>query len=254
MKAALLPIALLLASAGAQAHDSRGRVQVGCDIHSDYSISTYRSAFLFQRDEGPARKVGIGGGRLFVDGKEIHLSNADAERIAQFERELRELTPEVQHVSREAVEIAFTALIEVARGLSSDPDDTIASLERSRRQALDEIRSNPLAVFNDESMEDMVEPILTRFVPDVAGGAVSAGLRAAFAGEVERRKFQMRMDRMKHELDTRVDARAKDLEPLADAMCRRLERMDALDDALEYRLPRGESLQFLEIDNHRHKD
>jgi hypothetical protein len=56
------------------------------------------------------------------------------------------------------------------------------------------------------------------------------------------------MDRMERELDERVDARAKALEPLADAMCRRLERMDGLDDALAARLPDGEPLQLLRVD------
>jgi hypothetical protein len=254
MKLALLPFALLIASAAAQAHEDHGRAHVGCNIHSDYNIGPYRNAYLFQRDDGPARSIGIGGGRLFIDGKEIQLSAGDQRRVAQFEQELHGLGPEVQKVSEEAVAIAFTALVEVARGLSSDPDETIANLEKSRRQTLAEIRNKPMTVFNDDAMEDIVEPIVTRFIPDVAGGAVTAGLHAAFAGEAERQKFQQRMDRMEHELDTRVDARAKALEPLALAMCDRLTRMDALDDALEYRLPGGESLQLLEISDHRHKD
>ncbi len=254
MKLALLPLALLLASAGAQAHDHGERVHVGCNIHSDYNIGPYRNAYLFHRDEGPARKVGVGGGRLFIDGKEIQLSASDQQRMAQFEVELHGLAPQVQQVSEEAVGIAFAALSEVARGLSSNPDETIANLEKSRRLALAEIRSKPMTAFNDDAMENIIEPILTRYVPDIAGGAVSAGLRAAFSGEAERQKFEQRMNRMEHELDTRVDARAKALEPLAQAMCDRLTRMDALDDALEYRLPGGESLQLLEIDDHRKKD
>ena len=62
------------------------------------------------------------------------------------------------------------------------------------------------------------------------------------------------MERMEAELDSKVEARAKALEPLAEAMCARLVRMDALDDALEYRLPSGDALQLLRIDASRHKD
>ena len=253
MKLALLPLALLLASAGAQAHEDGSRTRVGCNIHSDYNIGPYRNAYLFQREDGPARKIGLGGGRLFIDGKEIPLKPADQQRVAQLEDELHALEPQVQQVSEEAIGIAFTALTEVARGLSANPDQTIADLEKSRRRALAEIRSQPLAVFNDDSMEDIIEPIVARYVPDIAGGAVRSGLGLIFAGEAKRAEFERRMERMEHELDTRVDARAKALEPLAQAMCERLTRMDALDDALEYRLPGGQALQLLEIDNHREK-
>lgn len=256
MKLALLPLALLLASAsaGTQAHEPGKDAQISCNIHSDYNIGPYRNAYLFQRDEGPARKVGIGGGRLFVDGKEIHLGEADQQRLARFELELRGLEPEVQKVSEEAVGIAFTALTEVARGLSSTPDETIANLEKSRRKALAEIRDKPMTAFNDDDLEDIISPILERYVPDIAGGATRSALGLIFAGEAKRAEFEKRMERMEHELDTRVDAQARALEPLAEAMCQRLTRMDALEDAIEYRLPGGQPLQLLEIDNHRHKD
>ena len=56
------------------------------------------------------------------------------------------------------------------------------------------------------------------------------------------------MNRMETALDQRIDARAKALEPLADAMCQRLKRMDALDNALDYRLSGGASLELLSVD------
>jgi hypothetical protein len=58
------------------------------------------------------------------------------------------------------------------------------------------------------------------------------------------------MNRMEHELDTKVEARADALEPLADAMCLRLRRMDDIDNSLEFRLPDGSQLQLLRVDHH----
>ena len=253
MKLALLPLAVLLASAGAQAHEVGGHTQLSCDIRSDYNIGPYGNAFQFHRDTGPARKIGIGGGRLFVDGKEIRLSEPDQQRVAQFEGEMHGLVPEVQKLSEEAVDIAFTALVEVARGLSSTPDDTIADLEKSRRQALAEIRAKPMTVFNDDATGDLIKPIVERYAPDIAGGAVRSAMSMIFAGEAKRAAFEKRMEHMEHEIDTRVDARAKALEPLAKSVCDRLNRMDTLDDALEYRLSGGQPLQLLEVDTNRHK-
>lgn len=254
MKIHLLAIAMLLATGSVQAHSERTRVNSGCDIRSQYSVSPYRGAFLFTRDDARPAELGIGGGRLFIDGKEVTLSAADHDRLRSMEAEMHALVPEVEKVSREAIDIAFTALVEVARGLSNTPDKTVARLEDAHRRVRAEIRGKPLTVFNDDAIGGIVEPIITQFVPDIVGGAVSTALKAAFSGEVETRKFEARMKRMESEIDTRVEARAKALEPLAEAMCVRLERMDALDDALEYRLPSGDALQLLRIDSSRRKD
>lgn len=247
----LLTLALLLAAGQVAAHQRDG-VHTGCDIGSAWSVQSYRSAWLFTREDGPVRELAIGGGRLFVDGKEVQLVAADHERIARLEDEFRSLAPELRRIGREAVDIAFTALVEVARGLSSTPDKTIAELQRGRVRSLAEIDRQPMGVFNGDAVDQIIEPILTQFVPDIVGGAVSTALKAAFSGDAQRQEFQSKMDRMERELDTRVDARAKALEPLAEAMCRRLERMDALDDALEARLPGGEPLALLRVDPEHH--
>ena len=247
----LLTLALLLAAGQVAAHQRDG-VHTGCDIGSAWSVQPYRSAWLFTHEDGPVRELAIGGGRLFVDGKEVRLVAADHERIARLEDELRGLAPELHRIGREAVDIAFTALVEVARGLSNTPDKTIAELQRGRARSLAEIDRQPMSVFNGDAVDEIVEPIIEKFVPDIVGGAVSTALKAAFSGDAQRQEFQSKMDRMERELDTRVDARAKALEPLAEAMCRRLERMDALDDALEARLPGGEPLALLRVDPEHH--
>lgn len=262
MKHAMLYSALLL-SAGtlpAHAHDD-GRLQVhsrdggrhlGCDVGSQYSVKPYRGAFVFTQDAGKSGEMGIGGGRLFIDGREARISAADHQRLLQFEAEGKRLLPQVQQITVEAVDIAFTALTEVARALASDPQATVSSLEASHRRVRAELGARPLAVFNDDAMADVVKPLVSEYVPEIVGGAVSTALKAAFAGEKARMDFEKRMQRMEHELDTRVDARAKALEPLAQDMCERLRRMDRLDNTLEFRLPDGQPLQLLELD--RRKD
>ncbi len=253
MKAALLPLALLLASGAAQAHSTHDGARLGCDVRSDYSVRPYRQAFLFSREGSTPTEIGIGGGRLFIDGKEIQLADADHARLRDMDGEMKLLVPQIEKVTTEAIEIAFTALTEVARGLSSTPEKTVAGLERSRREMMAEIRSKPMGVFNEDAMEGIIKPIVTRFIPDIVGGAVSTALKAAFSGEQESKKFEARIKQMERQLDTRVDARAKALEPLAEAMCQRLNRLDTLDDALEFRLPNGEPMQLLRVDPSRDK-
>lgn len=254
MKSALIPLALMLAAGTAQARSTHEGVHLGCDVHSDYSVRPYRSAFLFSREGAQASEVGIGGGRLFIDGKEIQLGAPDQARLLDMETEMKALAPEIEKVTIEAIEIAFTALTEVARGLSSNPDETVAGLERSHKKMMAEVRSKPMGAFNEDAMAGVIEPIITRFVPDIVGGAVSSALKAAFSGEKESQKFEARIQHMERELDTRVEARAKALEPMAESMCKRLNRLDALDNSLEFRLPSGESMQLLVVKPSQHKD
>jgi len=254
MNRAALTTALLLATGLVQAHSSDKDSHSSCDVSSDYSVSTYRSAFLFTQDKGKPAEIGIGGGRLFIDGKEATVTAADHDRLLEMEGEMQKLVPEVQKVTSEAVDIAFTALTEVARALASNPKKTVAKLDSEHERVIREMNAKPLALLNDDALEDVVEPIISEYVPDIVGGAVSSALKAVFGGEKKSQEFEARMERMQKELDTNVDARAKALEPLAEAMCQRLRRIDDLDNALEFRLPGAKPLQLLRVDEHKRTD
>lgn len=237
----------------ASAHDDdMGNVHLGCDIGTHYKVRMARRAFVFSQPGAP-HEIGIGGGRLFIDGSEVTINDADHARIAQMEGEMHSLVPEVQKVAVEAVDIAFTALTEVARELSADPGQTVSTLEASHRQVLAKMRNTPLAMFDEDAMGDVVAPILRDYLPEIIGGAVRTALKAAFTLGKDG-DLQARMARMEHELDTRVNARAKALEPLAESMCGRLRRIDALDNALEVRMADGRPLDLLRVDAHHHDD
>lgn len=253
MTRSLTVLVLLLSSAAsvASAHEpGRDDHHLGCNVGSEYSVHPVRRAFVFRQDALP-HEVGIGGGRLFVDGNEVMVSEADHARLRQMEGEFHALVPEAQQVATEAMDIAFTALTDVARELSADPGQTVASLEASHRKAMARMRSTPLALFDEDAMADVVQPILRDYLPEIIGGAVRTAIKAAFTIGKDG-DLQARMDRMQHDLDTRVDARAKALEPLAERMCTRLRRIDALDDALEVRTAGGKPLDLLRIDARHH--
>lgn len=255
MKRCLLALALFAAVGTAQAHGRE--THFSCDIDSRYDFSTYRNAFVFERKDDKPARITLGGGRLYIDGREAQLTDADRARLSDFENELRRLLPEVQHVTTEAVEIAFTALDEVARALSSHPQETIAKLDKAHALAQRELRKQPSLVFNKDhepNIDAIIEPILADFVPEVTGGAVSMAMKAVFADDKERAQIQARMERMKDVLEVKVDARAKQLEPLAEAMCHRMERMDSIDNQIEYRLPNGDRIEFLKVRNRKTSD
>lgn len=246
MKRIFLALALLSSGTAAQASAGHG-THIGCEVRSDYGIGMRGQAFVFTRSDGRPAHVAIGGGKLFVDGREVELSAADRRRIGEFESELRRLLPQVKRIAREAIDIAFTALIEVARGLSDESKATVESLNSARRRLTAELDSKPMALFDDGTIEAVIKPIMTEFVPNLVGSAVSLALQAAFSGEEARKAMELRMQKMERELDAKVEARAKTLEPLAAEMCQGLRRLDGIDNALSYRQADGARLELLSV-------
>jgi hypothetical protein len=248
MKFAPLAAALLLAGLPLAANASDIRVHhTDCDVHTDWSVRPARLAYVFSREDHAPGEVGIGGGRLFIDGKEQTLSAADHARITRLESEMHALEPQLRQVVTEAVEIAFSALTEVSRGLASDPKAAIADLDQARARLHAQMDAKPLSALDGDAIGATIAPIFTQFVPQIVGGAVTGALSAAFGGEEKSKAFEDKMKRMEQQLDSKVESRAKELEPLADAMCVRLKTMDRFDDELEYRLPDGGRLELLRV-------
>jgi hypothetical protein len=246
MKRAILATLLLAASAGlAQAHPHSDHT-VTCDMRSDYDLRLHGQAFVFTRDDGPAKHVAIGGGRLFVDGKEIALSLEDRARVRRYEAELGHVVPEAQGLAREAIDIAFTALTEVARGFAQDGGDTaLARLETARRRVHADLANGPALLFNDDLGDRVIEPLLAEYIPVIVGNAVSSTLAVAFSGDGRKADdFERRMDRMGREIERKVERRAEALEPRVERLCERARALDRLEQGLAVRLE-GEPLDLL---------
>ena len=249
MKPAAIALALALAFAGAP-DPAHANIRVNghkCDVHSDWSVRPHRLAFVFAQEGHQPGEVGIGGGRLFIDGKEQKLSAADHARLSRMEAEMHAMLPQLRKVVVEAVDIAFAALTEVARGLAADPQRSVADLEKARARLRSQLENKPLAALDGDAIGRTIGPILGEFIPQIIGGAVSNAISAAFGGEKKTQEFEQRMQRMEKELDAKVERRARELEPLAEALCGHLQAMDRIDDELEYRLPGGGRLELLRV-------
>lgn len=243
--ALVLASALAFASAPSFAHGNAGSKE--CNVHSDWSVRPHRLAFVFSREGHVPAEVGIGGGRLFVDGREQKLGAADHARIARLEKEMHAALPQLREVVLEAVDIAFTALTEVARGLAVEPRRAVADLEQAHKRVRAQVERRPLTALDGDAIGRTIGPIIGEFVPQIVGGAVRGALSAAFGGEQKAQDFEKKMQRMEKELDAKVELRARELEPLAEALCQRMQAMDRIDDELEYRLPDDGRLELLRV-------
>jgi len=246
MKLLVLATALsLCAVSTAHAHTQGSSVQ--CNFESDYTFSQQGRTLIFSKDKAPGKRIMIQDSRLIVDGKDVELSPEDRRRVGEFEDEMRLLIPQVKQVTTEAIDIAFLALIEVSRGLNGEQDNsTIRKLQNAQINLRNSINKNPELVINDDIDAKIIEPIIADFVPDVASAALRQALSLVFSRDEEKAKaFEKRMDAMGDEIETKVEARAKKLEPLAQAMCSRVRNMDRIEDSIGVRLGNKEKINLL---------
>lgn len=250
LAAAMLSAAAASAAPPASVDDGNVDFNIRCDTGSQYRASMQGKAFVFEKTAGRDVRLVLGGGKLFIDGKPVALSPGDQQGIDAFEAELRQLVPESRKVVSEAVSIAIDALGEVSVALSGD-EGRRAEYDRARSKALAAVRdSDALPIFDSGSIDGVIDPIVAEFVPDIAGSALGFAMKAMFAGEEKSKAMDARLQAMDKRLDTRVEARARALEPLAETVCKRIQRMEGIDAALTVRLPDGGPINFLDAETH----
>lgn len=246
MAISILAASVFLAgSAGVQASDID--MHVSCNASSDYDVSLNGQAFVFEGKHNGSPRVVVGGGKLFLNGKQAALTEADQIRINSFENEMRLLVPESQKVVIDAVNIAYDALSMASASLTRNPEKVLAEYQAERKATLKELQNTKTVfMFNEDAMDAIIEPIVAKFVPTIAGNAVGFAFRAMFASEAKTNEMEARMDAMGDNLDKQIDARAKALEPLAEKMCNRIHKMDEIENSLTIRLPDGKPINFLD--------
>lgn len=218
-------------------------IDASCDMDSDYDLSIDERSVILTRETGVPKAIVMRQGKLFVDDRWVTLSHADTQRIADFEKGARAAMPEAQAIGREAADIAFTALGEVAAGFSSDPKAVQAKVARAREQIDARLaRSVTPTRFNGSDLGEGIGEAVAEVIPSMIGDIVSGAIGAAFSGDASRLK---RLENLDAQIEARVEPRAKALEKRADNLCRRMVELDRIDNDLEFRLADGQPLDML---------
>lgn len=241
MRSLSIGLSLLLLTGAAQAAD----IDVECKVESDYDFALSDKSVIFTRDTGTPKAIVMRQGRLFVDDRWVALSPADSRRVADYERDARAVMPLARQIGLDAADIAFTALGEVAAGFGSDPSRTRAKLDKARKQLDQQLaRSISANHYNSEALGESIGGAVKEVMPSLIGDIVSGALGAAFSGDEARLK---RLENMDKEIEARIESRADALEVRARSLCQKMESLDRIDNALEYRLPNGAALDLLEL-------
>lgn len=236
--ASMLVVPLALASAGASARE------IGCNVESDYDFVLTDRSVIFTRESGTPRTILMRQGQLFVDDKWVTLSAADRNRISAYERDARGVMPLAQQIGRDAADIAFTTLGEVAAGFSRNPAETRVKLAKARTQLDARLaRSVTPNHFNGDDIGEGIGAAVKDALPSLMGDIVGGAIRAAFGGDTAQLKRMENMDKL---IEARVEPRAKALERNAELLCNKMESLDRIDNALQYRF-NGQPLNLLEV-------
>lgn len=244
MRRLLVLSVLSLASGHALAADVKGAdVKVSCSMDSDYDLSINERSVILTRDSGVPKAIVMRQGRLFIDDQWVTLSAADSHRITDFEKGAREAMPEAQAIGRDAADIAFTVLGEVAAGFAADPKAAQVKIARARSQIDARLaRSVTPTRFDGRDLGEGIGAAVSEVIPSMIGDIVGGAISAAFSGDSSRLK---RLEHLDAQIDERVEPRAQALERKAESLCKRMVELDRIDDALEYRLADGKPLELL---------
>ena len=221
-----------------------GAKELHCEVDSDYDLSITPKSVILTRETGTPKAIVMRNGRLFLDDRWVRLSSADSARIADYEKQARATMPLAQAIGRDAADIAFTTLGEVASGLSANPDKTRAHLAKARAKIdLRLSRSVTANRFNGNDLGEGIADAIGEALPVVIGDIVGGAIGAAFSGDTARLE---RLNQIDKEVERRVEPRARLLEARAEQLCKRMQDLDAIDDALAYRLPDGGRLDLID--------
>lgn len=249
-----LALAAFLSTASAGAFAGGGVDLDHCDLATGWGVSMADDALAFTREDAAPARLSLSDGRLVVDGREVALTTEDRRRLREYEATVRELLPEAKAIALEAIEIAFTAVDEVARMFAPKDDAGYAATAEklatarimARRQVEDAFAGRG---WSDAELERLVEDAVAQLVPALVGDIVGTAVKVALSGdEAAAKELERRAERMEREIEARVEGRAKALEARAEAFCPRLVELDRLESAITAEIAPGQRFDLVRVE------
>lgn len=221
-----------------------------CGFTTNYDVRVNASGIAFDREDGKPASISMHDGRLRVDGKQVALSDADAERVRQYEGQVRALLPEVAGIVREGLDIGFSAMTTVATTFAENGEERerlLGRLNRNHAAALRQIDQGiGSGVWKRHEMADVIKEGVEGTVSEMVGTVTANAVKAALSGDQSKvAALEARADSLDKSIDKEVDARADKLGQRARALCPRLTALEQLQQQLQFRLGDGSRLQLM---------
>ncbi len=221
-----------------------------CGFTTSYDVRVNAAGIAFDRAGDKPASVFMHDGQLRVDGRPLALSDADAERLREYEGQVRALLPEVAGIVREGLDIGFSAMTTVATTFAENGEEREQLLDRLNRKHAAALRQVDQGigsgVWKQHEVAGVIEDGVQSAVSEMAGTVTANAVKAALSGdETKVAALEARADSLDKSIDREVDARADKLGERAQALCPRLTQLEQLQQQFQFRLGDGSRLQLL---------
>lgn len=223
-----------------------------CGLESDYDVTIDNSGLSFRHSGGNPASIVMNKGQLIVDGRPLTLSDTDRARVAEYEATVRALVPQAKAIARDAIDVAYVAVSEVAAAFSGTADSP------NTRQRLGVLRDEfKLRIddtfekrpWNEDEFDALVEKAMADLLPvilaEVAGNAIAIALSG---DEARAADLEARGKKIEHDIKRRIDTQTAQLVSRVAALCPMVARLDSIENSLELRLDGGTRLNLLDFE------
>ncbi|WP_043696184.1 DUF2884 family protein [Luteibacter sp. 9133] len=221
------------------------------DYSTPYDVDVTSSGLSFHRKDGTPAQIFLHDGTLRVDGKQVAVSQTDAEALRRYEDGVRKLVPQVATIAREGIQLGFAAMTTVTLSFA-DGDQRATMLEKLKRkqaQALREIDEGLGAGhWSGDRMEETIGGSISDSVGELVGSVTSSAVTAALSGDSSKvAALQARAESLEKSLDGEMNKRSKALEKRTDLICPQLNDLAELQHGWSIRQPDGKPLELMTV-------
>lgn len=242
-----MTLAALAASASVAAADLRD----ACGAASSYDLTLTAPALVFERAAPAPLRIELGAATLRADGRALALGTEDRDRVALLYRNIHALVPPVKALAKRGVDLAADAVREQAATLAAGDTAALdARLDHRRRELHARIdASRSTRDWQGDAFERYGQQLAADILPLLAETVGQRALDAALQGDLGAASaLQGELQALPDNLQTRLHAKLRQLQPEVRALCPRIVALDRIETGIGVRLADGSALDLLEIE------
>ena len=183
--------------------------------------------------------------KLLIDGRSIELTSEQQVANKNLQARTRLLVPKVADIAIEGAELGIKAATLVISALGgatpAEQKEMLEPLNKISQKIRDNVNSKTLnnktlSDSFDKEIEEEIEQFVAKAIRKFSGRMIGQLMGAIFSGDEESEEmkdFEFRMENLEHDIETYVEANARELEIKAEALCGDLEQMAEIDLVLE---------------------
>ncbi|MCU8044681.1 MULTISPECIES: YggN family protein [unclassified Shewanella] len=225
------------------------KIDERCEVSLNYDVMVEPKKLVMS--EKGTEKYRIEVDKLFVEGKQVNLTDKQKKLVTQYADEVSTQVPEVIELVNEAVSLASKAVGMALTPLMGDAagakfNEMMAGVQKRVDSVaykngdsfyLGATEYSMQSTFNDEfeqEMEQIVQNSIGAIMMNL-GGQIMSGGGENFEAKMD--TFSQKMDKLGQDIEQQIESQSKGLEAKADRLCDRFENLLVLENQLRQEVP-----------------